>query len=55
MRIKFMENIDIVYGKNAIEGLLSSERASRVNKILVSQNIKKEPKMNKNAIDFKKN
>lgn len=40
-----MDNNDIVYGKNAIEGLLLSDRISRINKILVAQNIKKESKI----------
>ncbi len=40
-----MEHNDIVYGKNAIEGLLKSERASRINKILISQHAKKDPKI----------
>ena len=51
-----MENNDIVYGKNAVEALLQSERTDRVNKILISQQMKKEPKISgiiKLAIDNK--
>lgn len=51
-----MENNDIVYGKNAVEALFKSDRASRINKILISQHAKKDPKIAniiKEAIDNK--
>ena len=51
-----MENNDIVYGRNAVESLLNSERCQRINKILISQNIKKDNKISniiKLAIDNK--
>jgi len=51
-----MENNDIVYGKNACEGLFQSERINRINKILISQNAKKDSKISsiiKLAIDNK--
>ena len=51
-----MENNDIVYGKNAVEALFNSDRASRINKILISQHAKKDPKIAniiKEAIDNK--
>ena len=40
-----MENNDIVYGKNAVEALLQSNRTNRINKIFISQHAKKDPKM----------
>ncbi len=40
-----MENSDIVYGKNAVEALFKDEKTNRINKILVSQNAKKDPKI----------
>ncbi len=46
-----MENNDIVYGKNAVETLLQSERTNRINKILISQNAKKDSKIS-NIIKF---
>ncbi len=40
-----MENKDIVYGKNAVEALFQSNRTKRINKILISQHAKKDPKI----------
>ena len=40
-----MENNDIVYGKNALEALLQSDRAKRINKIMISQQAKKDSKI----------
>ncbi len=40
-----MENSDIVYGKNAVEALFNEAKTSRINKILVSQNGKKDLKI----------
>lgn len=40
-----MENTDIVYGKNAVEALFEEEKTSRINKILISQNAKKDLKI----------
>ena len=40
-----MDNSDIVYGKNAVESLFKEEQTSRINKILVSQNAKKDLKV----------
>jgi len=40
-----MENNDIVYGKNSVEALLQSDRINRVNKILIAQHAKKDPKI----------
>ena len=40
-----MENNDIVYGKNAVEALLQSDKTKRINKILISQQAKKDPKI----------
>lgn len=40
-----MENNDIVYGKNAVEGLLNSDRVKRINKILVFSGAKKDSKI----------
>jgi len=51
-----MENNDIVYGKNACEALFQSDRINRINKILISQNIKKDTKISniiKLAVDNK--
>ena len=40
-----MDNNDIVYGKNAVEGLLQSDRAKRINKIFVFSGAKKDVKI----------
>jgi len=40
-----MDNNDIVYGKNAIEALLQSDRISRINKILIFSGAKKDNKI----------
>ena len=40
-----MENNDIVYGKNAVEGLFKSERIKRINKILIFSGAKKDSKI----------
>ena len=40
-----MENNDIVYGKNTVEGLFLSNRVKRINKILVFSGAKKDSKI----------
>ena len=40
-----MDNNDIVYGKNAVEGLLQSDRIKRINKILIFSGAKKDSKI----------
>jgi len=40
-----MESNDIIYGKNAVEELLKSDRCGRINKILISQTSKKDNKI----------
>ena len=40
-----MDYNDIVYGKNAVEELLRSDRTNRINKILISQHAKKDSKL----------
>ena len=40
-----MDNNDIVYGKNAVEALFQSERAKRINKVLIFSGAKKDSKI----------
>ncbi len=40
-----MDNNDIVYGKNAVEGLFKSNRVKRINKILIFSGAKKDTKI----------
>ncbi|MDD3593989.1 MAG: 23S rRNA (guanosine(2251)-2'-O)-methyltransferase RlmB [Candidatus Gastranaerophilales bacterium] len=40
-----MENKDIIYGKNAVEGLFLSEKTDRINKIIITEHAKKDPKI----------